>query len=117
MEQVDRTKSPAGSLQRAPNRASKANRRTAAARWNIKVLRGLEAALLRDPEADLGALLPPWYADKLESFKASDTRPSKGPNRPPSHDIRSKLRSTDSSTILHPLSSDLKALLGDYDNL
>lgn len=66
---------PADNMQRARNRVNKANRNTVAASWNIKGLRGLEAALLREPEADLSALLTPSYRDNLESFKTSDTRP------------------------------------------
>jgi hypothetical protein len=53
------------------NRVVKVNRTTGAARWNIKVLRGLEAALRKDPEANLTALLSSTYSDKLQSFKST----------------------------------------------
>ena len=54
------------------SRVLKPNRSTAAARWNTKVLRGLEVALRKDPEVDLVSLLSPqMYSAKLESFKQS----------------------------------------------
>ena len=39
------------------SRANKANRKTMAAKYNLKVLRGLESMLLDDPEADLTTAL------------------------------------------------------------
>ncbi|KAL2017219.1 hypothetical protein VTK56DRAFT_2426 [Thermocarpiscus australiensis] len=99
------------------NRVVKVNRTTAAARWNIKVLRGLEVALRKGPEANLSELLSSTYSQQLKSFKESDLRPSKGPRPLPSHDIRSRLHRNDPATILYELSSELLDLLGDYENL
>lgn len=52
------------------NRVIKANTKTAAARYNLKTLRGLCEALRRDPEADIASLLGSTYSQKLESFKS-----------------------------------------------
>lgn len=52
-------------------RVNKANRNTAAARYNTKVLRGLERVILNDPEADITTALSSAYSQKLQSFKRS----------------------------------------------
>lgn len=52
-----------------PSRAVQVNRKTAAARYNIKILRGLETMLLRDPEADIMSALEPKYSQKLQLLK------------------------------------------------
>jgi hypothetical protein len=53
------------------NLVVKTNLTTVAARWNIKVLRGLEDALPKDPEADLTHLLSSTYLEQLKSFGES----------------------------------------------
>ncbi|KAK3314435.1 hypothetical protein B0H66DRAFT_583440 [Apodospora peruviana] len=83
---------PAG--QTPSNRVNKANCKTVAARFNIKVLRGLEKALSKDPEANIGDLLGSSYPQQLKSFKEADCRPSKTGRPLPSHDIRSRLPSS-----------------------
>lgn len=55
--------------QTSRNRVRTINRDTPAARWNRKLLRGLEAALANDPEADLARLLPSTYSEQLQSWK------------------------------------------------
>ncbi|KAL2261282.1 hypothetical protein VTK26DRAFT_4486 [Humicola hyalothermophila] len=50
---------PAG--QTSSNRMLKVNRKTVVARYNIKVLYGLEIALLKDPEANLSDILSSLY--------------------------------------------------------
>jgi hypothetical protein len=67
---MDGAKKPATTGQPPSNRVIKANRTTLAAKWNREVLRGLEKALLKDPEANLATLLAPSYPGKLESFKS-----------------------------------------------
>ncbi|KAL2256169.1 hypothetical protein VTK26DRAFT_2085 [Humicola hyalothermophila] len=102
------------------NRVIKSNRKTAAARYSIKVLRGLETALLKDSEANLGSLLSSSYPQQLRSFKEAgfvDVRPSKTPRQLPSYDIRSRLRSTDPTTIVRELSPELQDLLGHYEQV
>lgn len=44
-------------------------RKTAAAKWNLEQLRGLTVALRKNPEADLKALLPSSYTEKLQSYQ------------------------------------------------
>ncbi|KAK4034959.1 kinase-like domain-containing protein [Parachaetomium inaequale] len=103
--------SGSGASRPSNNRVVKPNRATGAARWNVKVLRGLEVAL-RDPEANLGTyLLSSTYSKQLETFKESDIRPGKGPRPLPSHDIRSRLRTSDPATVVHELSPELLQLL------
>lgn len=51
------------------SRVNKANRKTPAARHNIKVLRALESILLNDPEADIAAALSSEYSRKLQLLK------------------------------------------------
>lgn len=66
---MDGAKSSAPASQAPSNRVAKPNRKTAAARYNIKVLRGLEKALLKNPEANLSDVLSSSYPQKLQSFK------------------------------------------------
>lgn len=66
---MDGAKSSAPAGQTSSNRVVKVNRKTVAARYNIKVLRGLETALLKDPEANLSDLLSSAYPQQLKSFK------------------------------------------------
>lgn len=66
---MDGAKSSAPAGQMSSNRVVKVNRKTVAARYNIKVLRGLEIALLKDLEANLGDLLSFSYPQQLKSFK------------------------------------------------
>lgn len=42
---------------------------TFAAKWNSKLLHGIQAMLTADPEADIAALLPKNYSEKLQSHK------------------------------------------------
>ncbi|KAL2174170.1 kinase-like domain-containing protein [Thermothelomyces heterothallicus CBS 202.75] len=114
---MDGAKSSAPAGQTSSNRVVKVNRKTVAARYNIKVLRGLETALLKDPEANLGDLLSSSYHQQLKSFKEADARPSKTPRPFPSHDIRSRLHGTDPATISRELSPELQDLLGHYEQL
>lgn len=51
------------------NRVQKPNCTTLAARWNRKIFRGLEAALLKDPEANLAVSLGSNYSEQLQSHK------------------------------------------------
>lgn len=51
------------------SRVNKANRKTVAARYNIKVMRSLETMQLNDPEADITIALSSTYSQKLQSFK------------------------------------------------
>ena len=53
------------------NRVNEANRKTVAARYNVKVLRSLEALLLKNPEADITTALSSTYSQQLQSFKSS----------------------------------------------
>jgi hypothetical protein len=67
---ASKNSAPAGQTSsKFSNRVVKANRKTVAARYNIKVLRGLETALLQDPEANLLDLLSSSYPEQLKSFK------------------------------------------------
>ncbi|PNY23289.1 Uncharacterized protein TCAP_06758 [Tolypocladium capitatum] len=79
---------------------------TLAARWNTKLLRGLEAKLKADPEADLGALLPENYTETPRSHKKDIVFRV--------DDIRSKISPTPCA-ITSELSADLKDLLRDRD--
>lgn len=54
-----------------PQRAPKANRKTAAARYNVKVLLELQSVLLKDPEADIAAALSSTYSRQLKALKLS----------------------------------------------
>ncbi|KAM7191183.1 Protein kinase-like domain containing protein [Rhypophila sp. PSN 637] len=90
------------------NRVQKPNCSTLAARWNRKIFRGLEVALSKDPEADLAASLGSNYSEQLQSNKTYDIRrPGKFPNR----DIRSRLSTTELSTVIFELSTEVKNLL------
>ena len=66
-------KDVAHGIQPSRNRILKPNRDTLAARWNKKLLRGLDAALAKDPEVDL-RLLPSTYSEQLQYFKAPGNR-------------------------------------------
>ncbi len=57
----------------ARNRVEKVNRKTYAARWNLKTLYGLQLALKKDPEADIVSLLGPKYSEQLLSNKKLGT--------------------------------------------
>ncbi|RDA84578.1 hypothetical protein CP532_1131 [Ophiocordyceps camponoti-leonardi (nom. inval.)] len=101
-------------------RVNKANRRTVAARYNVKVLRGLEAMLLNDPEADITTALTSTYSQKLQSLKASAAAtPSQGRAKPPlpDDDIRSRLDENDPVNIIFPPSAEVEALFRGYDCL
>lgn len=65
---MDGAKSSAPAGQPSSNRVVKANRKTVAARYNIGVLRGLEIALLKDPEANIADLLSS-YPQQYKRFK------------------------------------------------
>lgn len=66
---MDGAKSSAPASQAPSNRVLKTNRTTVTARYNIKVLRGLETALRKDLEADLIGILSTSYLKQLKSFK------------------------------------------------
>ncbi|KAI5865516.1 kinase-like domain-containing protein [Durotheca rogersii] len=95
------------------SRVNKANRKTYAARWNMKILSGLQAALTKDPEADLAALLPSTYSEQLRSCKRPAVQLAGIKPRPlfPDSDIRSRLCITDPSTIICELSTEVGGLL------
>lgn len=57
--------------QPSKSRVNKANRKTVAARYNIRVLRELEAVLLNDPEVDITTALSSAYSQKLQAFRRS----------------------------------------------
>lgn len=97
------------------NRVLKPNRRTAAAKWNAQMLSGLEAALKKNPEADLTTLLPRDYSRKLQSFQ----RLGKSSNAPvfPVSDIRSRLCAADQVTVVFELKPELKNLFQNHQCL
>ncbi|KAJ4385055.1 hypothetical protein N0V85_008290 [Neurospora sp. IMI 360204] len=68
---MDGAKSSAPAGQPSSNRVVKANRKTFAAKYNIGVLRGLEKALLKDPEANIADLLSS-YPQQFKRFKEAD---------------------------------------------
>lgn len=102
---------------------------TLAARWNIKLLRGLQAKLKVDPEADLSDLLPKNYKETLQSHKKCNSYPIlcydsiltsillvvPGPDIVfRENDIRSRISLTPCA-ITSELSADLKDLLRGRD--
>ncbi|KAH6619742.1 kinase-like domain-containing protein [Chaetomium sp. MPI-SDFR-AT-0129] len=112
---MDGAKSSTPASQLPRNRVLKTNNTTVTARYNKKVLLGLEKALRKDPEADLIGILSSSYPQQLKSSKEADSRPSTTPLPLPHHDIRSKLRTTDTATIVRQLSPELQDLLGHDD--
>ncbi|OHE99270.1 hypothetical protein CORC01_05311 [Colletotrichum orchidophilum] len=63
-------KPAAPATQATTNRVMKTKpTQTPAARYNRKILRGLEHAISKDPEADIAQLLTLKYSDFLQSFK------------------------------------------------
>ncbi|KJZ69840.1 hypothetical protein HIM_10768 [Hirsutella minnesotensis 3608] len=105
--------------QPSKTRVNKANRKTVAARYNVKVMRGLEEALLNDPEADITTALSSTYSQRLQSFKQSASTSSKRRVKPPlfDNDIRSRLNENDTVNIIFPPSAEVEALLHGYDSL
>ncbi|EGY18663.1 uncharacterized protein VDAG_09189 [Verticillium dahliae VdLs.17] len=106
------------------NRVLKANHKTPAARYNIKVLRALQHTLKGSPEADLASLLPSTYSKKLQSFKDSAVHPSTSAtgsfDSKPSfldNDVRSRIDAADQSMTLVQLSSELNGLLQPHKDL
>jgi hypothetical protein len=58
---------------RLKSRKAGANRQSLASRWNIKILRALEAELKKHPEADISSLPPRDYSDALQACKTEGT--------------------------------------------
>jgi hypothetical protein len=79
------------------------------------MMSGLEAALKKDPEADIITLLGRAYSEKLESFKSiRNTKPGRVF---PAKDIRSILCETDEATVLFELEPEVVSLVRDGDCL
>jgi hypothetical protein len=97
------------------SRVLKPNRKTPAAQWNARMLRGLEDALKKNPEADIATLLPPRYSQKLQSLR----RPGNPTSAPkfPLTDIRSRLCATDEVTVVFELEPEVTRLLQDQGSL
>lgn len=126
---MDNITNDASAVKPRNNRALKRQPPTLAAKWNIKLLRGLEAKLKTDPEADLSALLPENYKEILQSYKKGWSylilyydsilicifEVVQQPNIVfRADDIRSKISPT-LCIITSELSADLKALLDNRD--
>ncbi|KAF5020565.1 hypothetical protein F66182_7397 [Fusarium sp. NRRL 66182] len=90
-------------------------------RWNGEMLKRLGNALKNNPEADMVALLTPSYSKKLQSLKDSldEQYLQKHPAKlvPHSQDIRSRLSTTDSCTVIFQLSAEMNALLPEQLSL
>ncbi|KAG6109264.1 hypothetical protein E4U13_006005 [Claviceps humidiphila] len=96
---------------------NKANRKTAPARYNIKVLRSLKAVLLEDPQADLTTALPSTYSQQLQSAKDRVTSHSQIAHSLPNHDIRRRLDGNGPVTTIFPLSTEVEDLFRDYASI
>lgn len=97
------------------NRVLKPNRRTLAARWNTRMLRALEDALKKNPEADISALLPTNYSQRLQLLQ----KPANTTSAPtfPATDIRSRLCATDEVTVVFELEPEVASLLQNHGSL
>ncbi|KAM4065534.1 phosphotransferase enzyme family protein [Hirsutella rhossiliensis] len=93
------------------NRVLKRKPITLAAKWNTHLLRGLEAKLKEDPEANLEALLPVNYTTTLQSYKKVVQRPNTVFQE---DDIRSHISLTPFE-ITFKLSANMNDLLRDSD--
>lgn len=51
------------------HRAAKASRRTIAAKWNTRILTGLNTAWRKNPEVNLISLFPASYNNQLDAFQ------------------------------------------------
>ncbi|KAG6292773.1 hypothetical protein E4U46_008279 [Claviceps purpurea] len=99
-------------------RVNKTNQKTVSARYNLTVLRGLEAMLLKEPEADISTALSSAYSKKLQWFKDLDYISHS--HIPPSlsdHDIRHRLDENEPVTTIFPLSTEVEDLCRDYASI
>ncbi|RSL95921.1 hypothetical protein CDV31_013700 [Fusarium ambrosium] len=107
-------KAPASRIQRVKPKLS------AAGRWNAKMLRHLATELEQNPETDICTFLSPRYSKKLRTLKGPAAHlktASVGAAAPQPCDVRSRLRATDSSTIIFQPSAQMEALLRKDMNL
>jgi aminoglycoside phosphotransferase len=95
----------------------KANKKTAAARYNVKVLLELQSVLLKDPEADLAAALSTTYPQQLKSLKRSASMRLCAAPSLPDNDIRHRLDEDQPVHAIFPLSSDVKALSHGFSSV
>ncbi|KAB5542846.1 kinase-like domain-containing protein [Coniochaeta sp. 2T2.1] len=96
------------------------NRKTMAAKWNARMLAGLQDALKKNPEADITSLLGRDYSQKLESFQRQAKRQLNStfdPARYPVNDIRSRLCITDEVTVISELQPEMTSLLNKQEPL
>lgn len=115
LKQTGDVKVPALAGVPSKNRLLKPNRKTPAAKWNSQMMSGLEAELLKNPEADIITLLGPRYSQRLKSFKGNrNTNPARAF---PAKDIRSILCVTDEATVLSELEPEVTSLLHNGDCL
>ncbi|KAG6262108.1 hypothetical protein E4U49_003360 [Claviceps purpurea] len=98
------------------NRVIKANRKTAPAKYNIKVLRSLKAVLLKDPEADLTTALSSTYSQQLQSAKDTVASHSQIAHSLPNHDIRRRLDGNGPVNLFRDYASISEAIIGLLDN-
>ncbi|KAG6056234.1 hypothetical protein E4U32_005833 [Claviceps aff. humidiphila group G2b] len=102
-----------------PNsRVNKTKQETVSARYNLTVLRGLEAMLLKEPEADISTALSSAYSNKLQWFKDRDYI-SQSHIVPllPDHDIRRRLDENEPVTTIFSLSTEVEDLCHDYASI
>ncbi|KAG6199657.1 hypothetical protein E4U35_006546 [Claviceps purpurea] len=99
------------------NRVIKANRKTAPAKYNIKVLRSLKAVLLKDPEADLTTALSSTYSQQLQSAKDTVASHSQIAHSLPNHGIRRRLDGNGPVTTIFPISTEVEDLFCDYASI
>ncbi|OIW32048.1 APH-domain-containing protein [Coniochaeta ligniaria NRRL 30616] len=97
------------------NRVLKPNRKTPAAQWNTRMLRGLADALEKDPEADITTLLPRHYSQKLRSLQKPGNPTSASTF--PIADIRSRFCTTDKVTVVFELEPEVTSLLQNQESI
>ncbi|OAA37005.1 Protein kinase-like domain protein [Metarhizium rileyi] len=100
--------------QPSQNRVNKANRRTVAARYNVKVLRSLEATLLDDPEADIAAILSSSYSQKLQTFKTPNSTKGRRTASLSTNDLRHRLNGDEPTSVIFPLSAEIEKLANGH---
>ncbi|KAK3175440.1 hypothetical protein K4F52_010270 [Lecanicillium sp. MT-2017a] len=122
---MNRRKKDSAGHRASQTRTIKANKGTFAARWNIKLFRALQDALIKDPESDISALLPTNYSEKLKAHKTGNenSNPELVPETQPCDagrstcdDVRSRLHATDSYDEIVKPSPELSDLLSRHGN-
>ncbi|KAG5955936.1 hypothetical protein E4U57_002992 [Claviceps arundinis] len=100
------------------SRVNKTNQKPVSARYNLTVLRGLEAMLLKEPESDISTALSSAYSKKLQWFKDRDYI-SHSHIAPllPDHDIRRRLDENEPVTTIFSLSTEVEDLCHDYASI